>query len=151
MSTARIMIAHQDAQIRMQCAQRLTVAGSQVVDASGDDTYEILGLLNALQPDVLLLDLALAKGQGVSFLPLMRAKSPSSRVLLVVDGDSDEAIMAALADGAIGYLDRDALDTHIVKAVRVVNAGEAWVPRQMVARILEAVWSHALDQQAAAV
>lgn len=44
--------------------------------------------------------------------------------------------MDALSHGAQGYLERKALRAFLPKAVRVVDAGEPWVPRKMVAKIL---------------
>jgi len=150
MSTLQIVLAHADLAIRTRCEELLTAAGHQVA-AADQEAYSALGLVNRLQPDLLLLDLALARTSWAALLPLIQAKSPATRLLVVVDGDSDAAIMAALADGAIGYLDRDQLEQFVVKAAEAVCQGEAWVSRQMVAKILAAVWSSALDIQDAVV
>jgi DNA-binding NarL/FixJ family response regulator len=46
-------------------------------------------------------------------------------------------MIEALSCGVRGYLEEEALITFLPKAVRCVDAGEAWVPRSMVARIIE--------------
>ena len=55
----------------------------------------------------------------------------------MTDGASEARTLEALAHGARGYLDKALLTTFLARAVRVVDAGEAWVPRKMVARIMD--------------
>jgi DNA-binding NarL/FixJ family response regulator len=89
------------------------------------------------RPRILLLDLALARTAGRPLIPALRQKSPRTRVILLTDGESPARTLDALSHGARGYLDRSLLDVFLARAVRVVDAGEAWVPRKMVARIMD--------------
>lgn len=90
-----------------------------------------------LRPRILLLDAQLSAGKGVSLLRVFRRKSPRTKVILLTRRSSQVRILDALSDGARGYLDTRALPTFLPKAVRRVDAGEAWVPRRMVAKILD--------------
>jgi DNA-binding NarL/FixJ family response regulator len=45
--------------------------------------------------------------------------------------------LAALSNGARGYLKEKAISSFLPKAVRQVEAGEAWVPRKMVGKIVD--------------
>jgi hypothetical protein len=59
-------------------------------------------------------------------------KSPQTKVILLTDGASDARTLEALSHGA--RLPRQGLlTTFPARAVRVVDAGVAWVPRKMVA------------------
>ena len=89
-----------------------------------------------LKPSILLLDLALFNGDGPSLLPVIRRRSPSTRVLLLTRRTPEAPTLDALAHGARGYLEKGSLQTYLARAVRAVNAGEAWVPRKMVALLL---------------
>jgi DNA-binding NarL/FixJ family response regulator len=89
-----------------------------------------------LKPSILLLDLELFNGDGPSLLPVIRRKSPGTRVLLLTDDAPEAPTLEALSHGAHGYLDRGALRSYLPRAVRAVGAGEAWVPRKMVAQII---------------
>jgi DNA-binding NarL/FixJ family response regulator len=89
-----------------------------------------------LKPSILLLDLDLFNGDGPSLLPVIRHKSPGTRVLLLTDDAPEAPTLEALSHGARGYLDRGALRTHLPRAVRAVGAGEAWVPRKVVSQIM---------------
>ena len=90
-----------------------------------------------LKPSILLLDLGLVDGDSTLLLPVIRRKSPRTRVLLLSDSAPDSRTLEALSHGARGYLDRATLSTYLSRAVRAVNAGEAWVPRKMVAKIMD--------------
>ena len=88
-----------------------------------------------LKPRILLLDLTLARGMGTSLLPLIRQRSPDTKVILLVVCTSEALIIEALSHGAPGYLDERSLYVFLEKAVRVVDAGEAWVPRRIVTEV----------------
>src|SRR5262245_15611608 len=92
-----------------------------------------------LKPRVLLLDLNLTLSQGPhdGLLPAIRRQSPRTRVILLTRRVSERRILDALAQGPPGYLEKRALRTFLPKAVRRVAAGEAWVPRRMIAKIVD--------------
>jgi DNA-binding NarL/FixJ family response regulator len=98
-----------------------------------------LGAVSAvarLQPHVLVLDTELVSDAS-SLLPLIRRESPLTRVLLLTDQTTDGNTLDTLSHGARGYLDRAELTVHLPRAVRAVAAGQAWVPRGMVASIMD--------------
>jgi len=90
-----------------------------------------------LRPRILLLDVHMAAGNGVALLRILRQKSPRTKVILLTHRASQARILDVLAHGARGYLDKKAFRTFLPKAVRLVDAGQAWVPRKMVAKILD--------------
>ena len=90
-----------------------------------------------LQPRILLLGLSLSPGRSVILLRILRQKSPRTKVLLLITRASEARILEALSHGAQGYLETKVLRAFLLKAVRVVDAGEAWVPRKMVAKIAD--------------
>ena len=98
-----------------------------------------LGAVSAvarLQPHVLVLDSDLV-ADAASLLPLIRRESPHTRVLLLTDQTPDGHTLDQLSHGARGYLDKAELTVHLPRAVRAVAAGQAWVPRGMVASIMD--------------
>jgi DNA-binding NarL/FixJ family response regulator len=89
-----------------------------------------------LRPHVLVLDTGLVT-DARSLLPLIRRESPQTRVLLLTDQTPDGSTLDTLSHGARGYLDKAELAVHLPRAVRAVAAGQAWVPRGMVASIMD--------------
>src|SRR5262245_10105100 len=98
---------------------------------------EAVATVAKLKPSVLLLDASLFEGDAASVLPLIRRTSPRTRVLLLTDHARPARTLETLAHGARGYLEKATLETYLPRAVRVVGAGQAWVPRRMVARIMD--------------
>ena len=89
-----------------------------------------------LKPRVLLLDRSLVGGTGASLVSPILEKSPETKIVLLTERASDARILDALSQGALGCLAKKRLPTFLVKAVRAVDAGEAWVPRVMVAGLI---------------
>ena len=91
-----------------------------------------------LKPSILLLDLDLSdRGDQATLLPVIRRRSPSTRVLLLTERGRDARTIEALCHGARGYVEKRTLRVYLCKAVRAVDAGEAWVPRKMVAKLMD--------------
>jgi DNA-binding NarL/FixJ family response regulator len=79
----------------------------------------------------------LAQAGGRSLIPAMRQRNPGTRVIVLTRSEADAQTLEALSLGARGCLSWDALPTFLVAAVRAVDAGEAWVPRKIVALLMD--------------
>lgn len=131
-----VVIADPDRARRATCLRLLQGAkGIRVVGEARNGLEAIAAARR--RPRILFLDLNLSRSNGVSLLPVFRQKSPQTRAILLVGRVSEAHLLDALSHGARGYLENKALHTFLVKAVRTVDAGEAWVPRKMVAKIME--------------
>ena len=97
---------------------------------------ETVSAVERLKPRVLVLDAALIMDAS-SLLPLIRQKSPETRVSPLTDSGPEARTLDTLSDGARGDPEKATLGVYLPRAVRVVAAGQAWVPRQMVARIMD--------------
>lgn len=90
------------------------------------------------KPDVILLDLDLNGDDATDALPdLLRV---SSGKVLVLTGARDPAIQqAAIMKGARGVIGKDESAEVLLRAIERVHAGEVWMNRTMMARILESM------------
>lgn len=133
-----VLIAERQRADRAECLRLLEPEAGIRVIGEAKNGLEAIATTGRLRPRIILLDLALARAaQGMPLIPALRQKSPHTRVILLTDGASEGRTLEALAYGARGYLDRSVLATFLARAVRVVDAGEAWVPRKMVTRIMD--------------
>ena len=139
MTSIRVLIAGCEKADRAPC--RSLLAGEKGIQVVGEapSGLDVVAAAERLKPCVLLLDLALVNGTGRSLLPVIRRKSPQTKVLLLTGQASDARTLEALSHGARGYLDKRTLGTYLPRAVRAVNAGEVWVPRKMVAKIIDRI------------
>jgi len=88
------------------------------------------------KPRVLLLDLTLVQANAGGLVARLLRRSPRTRIILLTHHAAETQILNALLEGALGYLPKTAVPPYLSKAVPAVDAGEAWVPRTMVANLL---------------
>ena len=88
--------------------------------------------VEALAPDVVLLDLRMPDVDGIATLTLLKERRPSLRILMLSSHAGDEAIHRAFAAGAAGYVLKTMSVTDILAAVRAARAGRV-APHPIVA------------------
>jgi DNA-binding NarL/FixJ family response regulator len=91
----------------------------------------------ALKPSVLVVDLALPRLGGLATVARLQRQSPATRMILVTPAPRDAEGVAALKAGARGYCHRDIDPALLDKAVEVVQKGEIWAGRALIARLLD--------------
>lgn len=81
----------------------------------------------ALQPDLVVLDLSLPDGGGLSILDAIREWVPDVRVIVLSMHDSAPYVSEAMAHGADGYVSKGAAAEELVTAIRAVMAGNSYL------------------------
>ena len=123
---------------RALCRSLLEPAAEISVVADVEAGQAAWAVVARRRPCVLLLDLRRPRLDVLAVLRRVRLERPRTRVILLTSrGTPIALILEGLRRGARGYLDRAALRAFLPKAVRAVDAGEAWVPRKVVSRVLD--------------
>jgi DNA-binding NarL/FixJ family response regulator len=119
----RVLLADDHSIVRRGLRSLLEDAGVSVV-AEAADGLEAIRLCEEHRPDVLILDVAMPKLNGIEVAA--RAQKLSSRPgVIMLSMHADESyIIRALAAGARGYLLKSATDEDLLPAVRAVAAGK---------------------------
>lgn len=100
---------------------------------SGDDA---LAKVSECEPDVILMDINMPKKSGVEVTGILKKKYPSIKVLVLTMHNHDEYFMAAIREGADGYLLKDAPSEQVVEAIRTVARGESVIHPSMTKKLL---------------
>ncbi|HEV3204946.1 MAG TPA: response regulator transcription factor [Gemmataceae bacterium] len=100
--------------------------GFAVVGESGDG-LETLRIVEQLEPDVLVLDLMMPSLNGLDILPLVRQRSPRSRVVVLSMFGNEGMVLQALRNGAVAYALKGCDSVHAVEAVRRAAAGQRYL------------------------
>jgi two-component system response regulator NreC len=88
-----------------------------------------------LQPDVLLLDIAMPGPSGLTVISDLRSASPSTRILILSMQDDPSYVRRAFDAGAHGYLLKEAADLELLQAMRDVVAGHRYLHASLEARL----------------
>ena len=97
------------------------------VVGEGGNGEEILTKIEAHKPDILLLDLAMPKLDGLGVIEAMNQKGLSTKVIVFTAFDTDERIMGAIRAGAKGYLLKGVAREEIFQAIRIVHSGQSLI------------------------
>ena len=138
MDRIRILLAEDHVVVREGTRQLLErEQGFEVVGEAGDGE-EAVQLASQLKPDVIIMDVAMPKLNGVEATKQIKELLPSTIVLVLTGYDYDEYIFSLLEAGAAGYLMKDVSGDQLISAIRAVYAGEAVlhpvVTRKLMAR-----------------
>ena len=107
-----------------------------VIGEACDDVEEVT-LARQLAPEVMLLDLAMPRRQGLDALRELASDARAVRVILLTAAAEKEQIVEALQLGARGVVLKDSATQILLKSIRAVMQGEYWVGRESVSNLVQ--------------
>ncbi len=117
----RVVIVDDQELMRAGFRLILEAAGDIPVVGEAGDGEAALDVVRSANPDVVLIDIRMPRLDGVEATRRLR----DHRVIILTTFDHDEYVVEALRAGASGFLLKDAPPDELVRAVRVVAAGDA--------------------------
>jgi DNA-binding NarL/FixJ family response regulator len=103
------------------------------------DGAEALEKVEALAPDIVIMDLTMAGMDGAAATRELTRRRSATRVLVLTMHDEEEYLIPLLDAGAAGYVVKSAASTDLLRALRAVARGETFV-RPEAARVLAEGW-----------
>ena len=86
--------------------------------------------------DVVVMDLRMKRVDGIAATRQLRTAGPRPPVLALTTFDDDELLAGVLRAGAVGYVLKDSPAEDLIRAVRAVAMGEAWLDPAVTGRVL---------------
>ena len=102
--------------------------------ADGEEAVELAG---KLRPDVIIMDIAMPKLNGIEATRQIKQKYPATAVLVLTAYDDDQYVFALLEAGAAGYLLKNVRGRELIDATRAVCAGESVLHPTIARKVLE--------------
>ncbi len=131
----KILIADDHALLRQGIKRVLNFEEDLEVVGEAEDGQETLARTLVLQPDILLLDLNMPGLSGLEVTRQLQAAKSRTKIIVLTIHDSDNYVLELLKNGALGYLLKDVEPTMLIKAIHVVNEGNAFVYPKLAERI----------------
>ncbi|MEW6033383.1 MAG: response regulator transcription factor [Chloroflexota bacterium] len=125
MDRIRVLIADDHAVVREGTRRILEQEQGLEVVAEAGDGEEAVRLSNELKPDVVIMDIAMPKLDGIEATRRIKSVCPATTVLVLTAYDDDQFVFSLLEAGAAGYLMKSIRGQELVNAVRAVHAGES--------------------------
>jgi DNA-binding NarL/FixJ family response regulator len=130
-----IAIVEDDAALRERYAELIATARDTQVAWAVGSVGDAMQRLESPAPDVLLVDLGLPDGSGLSVISSAKKRYPQCEVMVVSIFGDEENVVAAIEAGASGYLLKDALADSFLNTIRELRAGGSPISPS-IARIL---------------
>lgn len=93
------------------------------VVGTASDGREAIATVDALQPDVVVMDVQMPELDGIAATREITARHPHLHVIVLTMSDDDETVFAAMRAGAHGYLLKGSPQEEIRRAIDIVAAG----------------------------
>ncbi|WP_238420005.1 response regulator transcription factor [Gordonia sp. 'Campus'] len=136
-----VVIADDQAMVRQGFSALLAAQPDLSVLGDASDGVEAVEVCRRVRPDVVLMDVRMPRKDGLWAAEQILGSStePPTRVLMLTTFDIDDYVYEALRIGASGFLLKDAPADELVRAVRVVAAGEALLAPSITRRLITEV------------
>jgi two-component system, NarL family, nitrate/nitrite response regulator NarL len=128
----RIVIADDHPVFREGLVKLLEVKPQYQVVGVAADGADAMALVAKLEPDLLLLDLAMPRMTGLMTLRELKDQSARARIILVTASIDRSEIASALQLGAHGVVMKGSASEVLFKSIRAVMSGQYWVGRTSV-------------------
>ena len=123
--TVKLRIALADDHHLIRSGLKLLLGSNETLSIVGEasDGTSALLLVEQLQPDILLLDLAMPGMDGLECLRELQRRNLPTRVIVLSMFEDENYVLAAMSAGAQGYVQKSAIDTELFQAIDNVAAG----------------------------
>jgi DNA-binding NarL/FixJ family response regulator len=125
MDKIRVLIADDHSILREGIRSLLENESDMEVVGEAEDGHMAVSMACELEPDVILMDIVMPRLNGIEATRQIRKKLPNTQILVLSMHDNEEYIRQVLANGAMGYILKDAAYNELLSAIRSVYRGEA--------------------------
>jgi two-component system, NarL family, response regulator DevR len=133
----RVMLVDDHEIVRDGIRAMLDPEDDIVVTTQAGSVREAIDEADRTKPDVIVMDVRLSDGSGIEATREIRAKHPTTRVLMLTSFADDEALFASIMAGASGYVLKQVKSGDLLRAIRAVGAGDSLLDPSVTSAVLD--------------
>jgi two-component system response regulator NreC len=130
-----VVLADDHAVVRSALRLLLDDEDGIAVVAEAGDAAAAIRYVSGHRPDVLILDINMPGGSGLSAIPTLRSQTPETQIVMLTMQAETSAAREALQAGVLGYILKEAASDELVKAVRLAAEGKTYLQPELGARL----------------
>ncbi len=131
----RILIAEDHSVVREGLKILISSDPSLEIAGEADTGTAAVRLARELQPDVVVMDLAMPKGNGLEASRDIRRQVPGARVLVLSAYEDEDLVKRVLDAGVTGYLSKHSAADELLTAIRQVGTGQSYCSPALARRL----------------
>lgn len=132
-----MLIVDDHALVRLGLAQLISLEPDLEVCGDASGAGEALRKVDALRPDLVILDISLQEGSGIELTKSLKVRYPGVKVLVASMHDESLFAERALRAGALGYINKQEATDKVVEAIRQVLDGQIYLSPDMTNHLLQ--------------
>lgn len=133
----KIAIFEDNKQFRESLEFVIVTSNDMELCGSFEDTHRLKQRIEALQPDVVLMDINIPGLDGIAAVQEIKIHFPEVQVCMQTVFDTDDKVFASLCAGASGYILKNTPPDKIIQAIREVAAGGAFFTPSIAKKVLQ--------------
>jgi DNA-binding NarL/FixJ family response regulator len=133
----RVVLADDHDLVRSGIKALLSMIEGVEVIAEARDGRELINLVESLNPDIVMTDISMPGMDGITAISEIHGKHPEVRLLVLSMYDTVDFVKRAVANGACGYLVKDAPPFELEQALRSVMATGSYFSPAIAQRLLQ--------------
>lgn len=132
----RIAIFEDNKKFRESLEFTIVTTGDMELCGSFEDTTRLLQKIEALQPDVVLMDINIPCKNGIEAVKEIKENFPKVNVCMQTVFEEDDKIFASLCNGASGYILKNTPPEKVLQAIREVADGGSFFTPSVAKKVL---------------
>ena len=134
----RIIVADDHTIFRDSLCKMLALESDFEIVAQAANGREVVDLVAAQDPDIILLDLRMPDLDGLEALRQLRSKKSNAKVIVLTAVDDEDMLVRAIRYGASGVVVKQTATDVLIKSIRKVHEGEIWLDSKTTAAVIRA-------------
>jgi DNA-binding NarL/FixJ family response regulator len=110
-----------------------------LIVAEAEDGTQVVPAVNEHAPDIVLMDIRMPRMDGLTATELLRSRRERPEIIILTTFDTDDHVLRAMRAGASGFLLKHTPPAEIMRAIRLVAAGEPMLSPSVLRRVMSHV------------